>query len=149
MKITSETIVKDLALLNLFGKIKEFHLPHMASGQCYRATEEVLNHYGWASSLEVAFAEHHNDPEGRYFELGQYSNHFALWIPGERVVVDWTLRQFAPRSAWPWVGSYNEWLRILARAWGLSSIKHLTRKRGVLCPVDNEVNCDPYNCSAD
>ena len=117
--------------------------PASASGQCFLSTDRVLKYYEYPEEMEVAFARHHNNPDGRWMEHGQYSNHYALWLPAERLVVDLTLRQFAPTSAWPWVGTYSAWLRILARAWDVPSVKHLTRTRGLLCHC-NTVNC--LNC---
>lgn len=118
--------------------------PKVASGQCFISTEKILNYYyddfKNQANLEVAFARHHNDPQGRYYEHGQYSNHYAIWHPEEKLVVDYTLSQFAPKARFPWVGTYNEWLRILARAWGVPSTKHLTRSRGILC------HCSVVNC---
>lgn len=119
---------------------RDFVSGELASGQCYLSTERILNYYDAHDKMEVAFARHHNNPDGRYHEFGQYSNHYAIWHPEERLVVDFTLRQFAPTSAFPWVGTYSAWLRILARAWGVPSVKHLTRTRGQLC------YCSIVNC---
>lgn len=133
--------------ISTLGWTKHFDKPRKASGQCYLATEKILNYYSHLDpELEVAFARHHNDPEGRYYQHGQYSNHYAIWLPEEQRVVDFTLRQFAPTSAYPWVGTYSAWLRILARAWDVPSVKHLTRSRGHLCTACASVNCDPYGC---
>lgn len=126
-----------------WGWTQKFKDPASASGQCYLTTKRVLDYYDNPEGLQVAFARHHNNPDGRWMELGQYSNHYAIWHPEERLVVDFTMRQFAPTSAWPWVGTYSAWLRILARAWGVSSVKHLTRTRGPMCYCST-VNC--HNC---
>ena len=129
---------------------RKLHDPAVASGQCYISTEKILTYYYDAhDKLEVAFARHHNDPDGRWMELGQYANHYAIWHTEERLVVDFTLRQFAPTSAFPWVGTYSAWLRILARAWGVPSVKHLTRSRGQLCSACATVNCNLYDCPAE
>lgn len=120
--------------------------PKSASGQCYLTTERILEYFDWSEGMQVAFARHHNDPRGRWMELGQYSNHYAIYLPQERLVVDLTLRQFAPKSAWPWVGTYSQWLRILVRAWDVPSVKHLTRTRGLLCFECAQVNCNMLDC---
>lgn len=121
--------------------------PEVASGRCYLTSASIVDYYSYLDTpLPVAFARHYNDPEGRYLQHGQFSNHYAIWHPEEKLVVDFTLRQFAPTSAYPWVGTYSAWLRILARAWGVSSVKHLTRSRGILCPDCAQVNCNPYDC---
>lgn len=125
---------------------KKLVIPDKASGQCYLSTKKILNYYQVHEELPVAFARHYNDPEGRYLQYGQYSNHYAIWHPEEKLVVDFTMRQFSPTSAFPWVGTYSEWLRKLAKAWGVSSVKHLTRSRGILCPDCAQVNCNPYDC---
>lgn len=128
---------------------KKFSDPETSSGQCYLSTERILHYYDVQDKLPVAFAQHYNDPQGRFYEYGQYSNHYAIWHPEEKLVVDFTLRQFAPTSAWPWVGTYSAWLRILARAWDVSSVKDLSRSRGLLCPDCAQVNCNPYDCIGD
>ena len=128
---------------------RKLHDPEVASGQCYLSVEKILNYYQIHDEPVVAFARHYNDPQGRYYEHGQYSNHYAIWHPEEKLVVDFTLRQFAPTSQWPWVGTYSAWLRILARAWGVQSAKHLTRSRGQLCSECATVNCNPYECPAE
>lgn len=125
---------------------KKLSNPGTASGQCYLSVKRILDYYQVHEELQVAFARHHNDPEGRYYQHGQYSNHYAIWHPEEKLVVDFTLRQFAPTSAFPWTGTYSAWLRILARAWDIPSVKHLTRSRGILCPDCAQVNCNPYDC---
>lgn len=131
-------------IINHFSPIfDEYSDPQIASGQCYLMSAKVLDKY---PNIETAYAQHHNDPDGRFYDQGQYSNHFATWLPEENLIVDFTLRQFAPRSAWPWTGSYSAWLKILARAWGVPSVKHLTRTRGQLCTACANVNCDPDFC---
>lgn len=114
-------------------KFREYENPATASGQCFISTEKVINFfegkYSAYSGLQMAYARHHNDPDGRYYKLGQYSNHFATYVPSEKLVVDFTMRQFASRTAWPWVGTYPQWLNLLARAWDVPSHKHLTHKR--------------------
>lgn len=127
----------------------KYRNPKSASGKCYISTTALLSYYDNPEGLEVAFARHHNDPQGRYYEHGQYSNHYAIWHLEEKLVVDFTLTQFAPTSQWPWVGTYSAWLRILARAWGVQSAKHLTRSRGQLCSACATVNCNLYDCPAE
>ena len=130
--------------------VRGHNKPSCASGRCYLTSARIVDYYSYLDNpLPVAFARHYNDPEGRYLELGQYSNHYAIWHPEERLVVDFTLRQFAPTSAYPWVGTYSAWLKILTRAWGLTSVKQLTRSRGLLCPDCAQVNCNPYDCTGE
>lgn len=84
--------------------------PKSAFGRCYQM----------AVRTQVAFRQRGTDPstlvEAHWDSDLSRGNHFAVEVDG--TVYDLTLRQFAPDSDFPWVGSVEEWRRLLSDATG-------------------------------
>lgn len=104
-------------------------VPTRAAGNCRIVTEEICGMLNW-TDVEVIYTTHHNDPAGRYHRLQQYSDHFAVYIPEEGLVLDYTMRQFDPATPFPYVGTVDAWKELLYIAWEVSS---LTTVCGYLC----------------
>lgn len=82
-----------------------------ATGMCFEVSNEIAYEFGG----KTIFAFHDNDPEGRFMNLGQHSDHFATLHYGK--VLDYTLRQFKEDTAWPFYGTVQEWVDILSDTW--------------------------------
>ena len=130
---------------NLFRKYEN---PAVAAGMCYIASEQI---YGFFNShegnLRVIYAEHHNNPAYRYHDLGQYSNHYAIYSPEEKLVIDYTMRQFAPESEFPFIGTKRQWHKLLCKAWGVPNVRHLSRNLGFICYDCGYVHSNSWSCT--
>lgn len=95
----------------------ELQDPALANGECYLTSSAILSLTNWDERAELLRASHCNDAVERYQSLGQASDHYAVYLPGEGTVLDYTLRQFNPATTFPFVGTVMEWLQILGTAW--------------------------------
>lgn len=106
-----------------------FQVASNASGYCRITTEKLGERLDW-TDVEMIYTNHNNDPDGRYLRLQQYSDHFALYIPEEGLVLDYTMRQFDPATPFPYVGTVDAWKELLAVAWDVTELHTTT---GLLC----------------
>lgn len=88
--------------------------PDVAAGYCNIVTAQVLDDLEWMGA-QMIYTAHTNDPDWRYSELGQYADHFAVYIDG--TVLDYTMRQFHPDTPFPYVGTVDDWTALLSAAW--------------------------------
>lgn len=98
--------------------------PGYSSGMCYEVSEFLAAYF---DEFIPVHAEHDNDPIGRFEEMGQYSNHFALYHVKDQMVVDFTFRQFDPDSPFPLVTTRRNWHNRLRRAWGVTQLARTTK----------------------
>ncbi len=131
----------------------KFQVPTRAAGQCRIVTEELGDMLNW-TDVEIIYTTHYNDPAGRYHKLQQHSDHFALYIHEEGLVLDYTMRQFDPATPFPYVGTIDAWKDLLCIAWDVKSVKetigHMCQKCcrvGSLCECCDE--CGDYICECD
>lgn len=89
----------------------DFQEKEHATGMCFEVSAEIEYEFG----NKTIYVCHDNDPEGRFMNLGQHSDHFATLHYGK--VLDYTLRQFKEDTAWPFYGTVQEWVDILSEAW--------------------------------
>lgn len=68
----------------------------------------------------------------------QHSDHYALYVVEDELVLDFTMRQFDSVSPFPFIGTVDQWLEKLAVAW---EYKSLTAVHKVVCE-----NCDSLHC---
>lgn len=115
-----------------------------SAGQCYITTHKVGALIGW-NEIEMIYAENLNNPDGRFYELNQYSNHYAIYVPEEGLVLDYTLRQFNAATPFPYVGTVDAWTLVLAEAWEYKNVSPVT---GLLC-MDCEHVGKLCNCCGD
>lgn len=105
-------------LVDLVGDhYDEFEDKDKAKGECCVTTEAIRALTNWDPRGSTIEAHHWNDPDGRWFEYGQHSDHFAVYIKSEDLVVDYTLRQFDETTPFPFVGKLKKWKKILRTAW--------------------------------
>lgn len=116
MSIADTTLV-------IMGSRDDLANPKESSGRCWLETDKLH-----ALLLEnevphkIAYAENLDDPYERYNNLGQYGNHYAIYVPEEELIVDYTLRQFDPDCPHPFVGSKESWFKYLSDAWETENI---------------------------
>lgn len=111
-------------LIDLVGdSYDEMQDPFYAGGECYNVTYEIQDLVNWDERMQVLYADHNNDVAGRHKRLQQCSDHYAVYLPGEDKVLDYTLRQFNPDTTFPFVGSVTEWLRVLQDSWETEDVK--------------------------
>lgn len=131
----------------------KFQIPSVASGYCRVVTEKLGEMLNW-TDVEIIYTKHHNDPDGRYHRLNQYSDHFALYIPEEGLILDYTMRQFDPATPFPYVGTVDAWKDLLCIAWEVSTLTtavgHICESCeyvGSLCECCGE--CSEYMCECE
>lgn len=110
-------------LVDLVGEeFDEFQDPLVARGECYLTSRKIHELVNWDERTSLIQAEHLNDPVGRLKNLKQHSDHYAIHLPGEDKVLDYTLRQFDPDTSFPFVGTVTEWLQILSTSWDTTDV---------------------------
>lgn len=122
MSIVSNTIL-------IMGSRDDLLNPIKARGRCYTETRKIQNLLKDNKiSSRVVYAENHNNPEYRYDNLGQHADHYAIYIPSENRVIDYTMRQFDPDCVHPFVGTRHQWKQKLEEAWDYKSVEVQTVK---------------------
>ena len=111
----SQTIEKYTA------EFKRFSDPVDAKGQCFNASSHIMDE----ECFPMVIADHSNNPLERFRELGQHSDHYAN-VVGEDTIIDFTLRQFDETVDFPFIGTYEEWFTVLAKAWDTGTIRYTT-----------------------
>lgn len=104
----------------------EYEDPTVASGCCYAVVKDIGDSVSW-DGVEMVYTRHYN---GLSPVHGQSSDHYALHIPELDTVIDYTMRQFDPASAFPYIGTLAEWSAKLAHVWGYHDLVLFT---GVNC----------------
>lgn len=89
-----------------------------AAGRCHKETSKIRSTL-CAEGIDsrIIYAENRANPVEVYHDTGQYSNHYAVYLPKYCRVVDFTMRQFDPDSDYPYVGTQKEWKEILKKSW--------------------------------
>lgn len=107
----------------------EFMDPAIARGECEMTSKEIRSMFNWDSQIHLIEMWHYNDPDGRYYELNQHSNHYAVYVPAEKLIVDYTLRQFDPSTPFPFIGTRKQWRRVLEASWDTKKLHSKVHKR--------------------
>lgn len=94
--------------------------PEGSSGMCYTVSQDVQYEFDFKNLI---YSFHDNDALGRYKNLGQHSDHFAIMHRGK--VLDYTLRQFDESTPWPFYGTIQEWKSVLEKAWETEVDHHI------------------------
>jgi hypothetical protein len=92
--------------------LREFSDPKIASGSCWRVTNELIesvdfSEYGYWSQPDWANAVGSATKDGINIE------HYAAFFESEQMVLDYTIRQFDENLPFPLVTSFDEWSRLM------------------------------------
>lgn len=129
-KIGREIVNLSEQLVEFVGEeYNEYGCPNEASGMCMTTSRQIHEMFDWDSRMKLVEVKHFNNPDGRFYELNQYANHYAVYIPEEKLVIDYTLRQFDPTTDFPFIGSKKKWRRVLEKAWDTKAIHETIHKR--------------------
>jgi hypothetical protein len=101
------------------AEFEKYSDPVVAKGQCFNASSRIMDE----QCFPMVIADHSNNPLGRFRELGQHSDHYAV-VVGEDTILDFTLRQFDETVDFPFIGTYEEWFTVLAKAWDTDTIRY-------------------------
>ena len=113
-------------LLELVGsELDEYSDPIEARGSCWTASNHVLTALNF-DDAEFIYTQHFNDPQGRYIRLQQHSDHYAVFLTDTEQVIDYTLRQFDPGVPFPYIGTVEDWSRILSGVWEVEFVRTFT-----------------------
>lgn len=97
-------------MVDLVGAdLHKYAVPHGAEGKCLAATRLIGEIVHW-DGVEMIFTRR----DGR--------DHCAAYIREEGKVLDYTMRQFHPETAFPFIGTLAEWESMICAAWRVSHI---------------------------
>lgn len=125
----------------------DYSTPENAAGKCLTSTAdvlEVLRGYKADEHVKVVYAEH---PDLLAVEIDDddetYYNHYALILPNkEQTVVDFTMRQFYPKSNFPYIAPLDVWNADLAQVWGTFPATSIGNDICYLCEVGIDTACE-------
>lgn len=125
-------------IMGLCGsQFDKYQDPDEARGWCLIATEDLGRLVGW-DGVEAVYTNHHNDPSGRYIQYHQHSDHYALYVVEDELVLDFTMRQFDSVSPFPFIGTVEQWKIKLETAWEYRNLEIVHK---VICE-----SCDGLGC---
>lgn len=131
----------------------KYMTPKGAKGYCMISSVEVCNKIGW-EDVELIYTRHYNNPDGRWLEMQQHSDHFAVYVPEDGLVLDYTMRQFDPATPFPYVGTIAAWTNLLSIAWEHQNLVVTTgklctncQKVGNLCTCCTTCGEPPHVCA--
>lgn len=125
----------------------DYSIPAAAAGKCLAATSDILGllcEYDAGERIQVVYAEHPDllalDVEG---DDEVFYNHYALILPDEdRTVVDFTMRQFYPKSTFPYIAPLDVWTMDLAQVWDAYPVTSVGDDICYDCTVGIDTYCE-------